>query len=155
MKKNMFYVILLLILIMPLKVSAAGFDFCAEDGVLKTFQIVGYFVTIIKILVPLLLLIFGSIDFGKAVLAGDDKGIQAASKMLVTRAIGGIIIFFIPTIVNFVTTMISNWSTVESSFVNCTTCLKSASDCESKRKALCSKPGCTWDGDMSTCNCSN
>lgn len=133
------------------------FEFCNEDGVLKTFQIVSYLIMIIKILVPLLLIIFGSIDLGKAVIAGDDKAIQAASKMLVTRAIGGIIIFFIPTIINFAVGLVASWSSVENEFKNCQTCLNSASKCVEKRKAICAKEytdkTCTWDDQLGSCNC--
>lgn len=133
------------------------FKFCEEDGVLKTFQIVSYLIMIIKILVPLLLIIFGSIDLGKAVIAGDDKAIQAASKMLVTRAIGGIIIFFIPTIINFAVGLVASWSSVKNEFINCQTCLNSASECITKRKEICSKEytdkTCTWDDQLGSCNC--
>jgi len=134
------------------------FDFCAEDGVLKTFQIVGYLITVIKILVPLLLIIFGSIDFGKAVMAGDDKGIQTATTMLVTRTVGGIIIFFIPTIFHFVTSLISNFGNVKSQFVNCSTCISNTSKCAETRKSVCEGKSttdktCKIDTDAGTCVC--
>lgn len=140
----------------------AVFDFCGEDGVLKTFQIVGYLITIIKILVPLLLIIFGAIDFGKAVVASDDKAISKAAQMLVIRAAGGIIIFFIPTIINFAVNLISSWSDVESEFSNCSTCLFKTSDCDNlikdAKKNNCesrttTKEKCTYIEASDTCNC--
>lgn len=150
-------------------VYTGNFKFCDEDGVLKTFQIVGYLITLIKVLVPLLLIIFGSIDFGKAIVASDDKAIQSAARMLVIRAVGGIIIFFIPTIINAVTGLISNWSSVESEFTNCSKCLLKTGECEGIRQNTCThvkhgstvsesetkitKLECTWDGDLGSCTC--
>lgn len=113
------------------------FDFCAEDGVLKTFKIVGYLIDIIKIIVPLLLIIFGAIDYGKAVVASDEKAISKATQMLVVRSVAGIIIFFIPTIIYFITSLISNWSDIKSDFINCQTCLDNATECDSIRTTAC------------------
>lgn len=108
------------------------FAFCDEVGVLKTFKLVGYLLTIIKILVPLLLIIFGSIDMAKAVLAGDDKAIKSSTQMLATRVAAGIIIFFIPSIINFAMSLVSNWGTVKSEFSNCQKCLFETGKCTDK-----------------------
>jgi len=140
---------------------AAVFDFCAEDGILKTFKIVGYLITIIKILIPLLLILLGSIDFGKAVVASDDKAINKAATTLVTRAVAGIIIFFIPTIIHFVVGLVNSWSGVKSEFENCETCMNKTSECDSIRKKACkksckAKEGYTTgsiDSDTDTCIC--
>ena len=118
-------------------ISIADFDFCSEDGVLRTFQIVGYLLIIIKILVPLLLLVFGSIDMGQAVLSSDDKAISKAASSLVTRAIAGIIIFFIPTIINFTTSLIGSWSAVETEFNNCRVCMFETKKCDNTRRGAC------------------
>lgn len=140
----------------------AVFDFCSESGVLQTFQIVGYLITIIKIIVPLLLIIFGAIDFGKAAMASDDKAISKAAQMLVVRAAGGIIIFFIPTIINFAVSLISSWSEVETEFTNCSTCLFETGNCDNlikeAKKSNCeakttSKEKCTYNENTDFCNC--
>lgn len=109
--------------------GATTFDFCEEVGVLKTFRLVGYAFTIIKILIPLLLIIFGAVDMAKAVVAGDEKAIKTSSTMLMTRAIAGVIIFFIPTIVDAATSLLADWADREKEFKNCDTCLFNTDKC--------------------------
>ena len=55
---------------------------------------------IIQIGIPILLIVFGSIDLGKAVMANDDKEIKGATGKLIKRAIAAVIVFFIPWIVD-------------------------------------------------------
>ena len=57
---------------------------------------------IIKIGVPILLIIMGAIDLGKAVMASDDKEIKAATSKLIKRAIAAAAVFFAVTIVDVV-----------------------------------------------------
>lgn len=106
----------------------ADFEFC-RDGVLNTFKLVGIAITIIKILIPLLLIIFGTIDFGKAVVSDDAKAIKSSSSLLVKRVIAGIIIFFIPTILKFVFGLVYD-STEATDFENCTKCMMDTSACD-------------------------
>lgn len=105
------------------------YEFCKEVGILKTFRLVGYAFTIIKILIPLLLIIFGAIDMSKAVVAGDEKAIKNASSMLMTRAIAGVVIFFIPTIIDFAAGLISEWTNRKTEFENCHTCIFNVDEC--------------------------
>jgi len=62
---------------------------------------------IIQIGIPILLIIFGSIDLGKAVMSSDDKEIKGATGKLIKRAIAAVVIFFIPFIVNLIMGLIS------------------------------------------------
>ncbi len=57
---------------------------------------------IVQIGIPILLIVFGSIDLGKAVMANDDKEIKGATSKLIKRAIAAVVIFFIPFLVNLV-----------------------------------------------------
>lgn len=62
-------------------------------------QLNGY-MTIIRILIPILLIVFGMVDFGKAVLAQDEQNMKKAQSTFMKRLIIGVIIFFVPTIIN-------------------------------------------------------
>jgi len=62
-------------------------------------QFVGWVLTIFKIAIPLLIVALGMFDFGKAVTSGKDDDIKKSAKTLLTRALSGVIIFFVPTIV--------------------------------------------------------
>ena len=57
---------------------------------------------IIQIGIPILLIVMGSIDLGKAVLSSDDKEIKAATGRLIKRAIAAIAVFFVATLVSLV-----------------------------------------------------
>ena len=49
--------------------------------------------------IPIILIVMGSIDLGRAVLSSDDKEIKAATSRLIKRAIAAVAVFFVATIV--------------------------------------------------------
>lgn len=93
-------------------------DACSELAPLVTFlkSILG----IIQWGIPILLIIMGSIDLGKAVLASDDKEIKGATGKLVKRAIAAVAVFFVPMIVNLLIGMVADANSDDSdSFADC------------------------------------
>ena len=102
-------------------------EFCTTTA--SIWQFVGVFVTIFKIVIPILLIIFGSIDLGKAVVASDDKAIKSATTTLVKRLIAAIVIFFIPTIVRAVFGLLNAASDTMKSADNCINCATGSSKC--------------------------
>ena len=78
------------------------------NGLLPVVQFIrkGVF-PIIQIGIPILLIIMGSIDLGKAVLSSDDKEIKGATGKLIKRVIYAVVIFFIPFIVNLVMNIVA------------------------------------------------
>ncbi len=63
---------------------------------------------IIQIGIPIILIIMGSIDLGKAVLSSDDKEIKGATGKLIKRAIAAVAVFFIATIVSLLMGLFSS-----------------------------------------------
>lgn len=59
-------------------------------------------IPLIQIGIPILLIIFGMIDLGKAVIASKEDEIKNAQKMLIKRAIYAVAIFFVVLIVQVV-----------------------------------------------------
>ena len=55
----------------------------------------------IEISVPCITLLLCTIDIAKATISQDEKGIKEAQARAIKRVIIGIIIFFVPTIINF------------------------------------------------------
>lgn len=53
----------------------------------------------IKVAVPILIIVLGSIDFGKAFIASDEDAMKKAQKRFMMRIMIGMVIFFIPSIV--------------------------------------------------------
>lgn len=62
---------------------------------------------LIKIVIPILLIVFGSIDLGKAVVAGEDKEVAKAQNMLVKRVITAAAIFFIVPLISLVMSLVT------------------------------------------------
>lgn len=57
---------------------------------------------VIQIGIPILLILMGTIDLGKAVMSNDDKEIKGATGKLIKRAIAAVAVFFVVTIVSVV-----------------------------------------------------
>ena len=96
-------------------------SFCTDTALI--WQFIGYIFMIFKIVIPLLLLILGMIDLGKAVVASDDKAIKGATKTLMHRAIAAVIIFFIPTLVGFIFSIVAGFADVKGQYAVCEECL--------------------------------
>lgn len=81
-------------------------EFCAETK--DVWHLVGNILLVFKIVIPILLIIFGMIDLGKAVIGGDEKVIKEATSSIIRRLIAAVVIFFIPTIVGAVISIVGN-----------------------------------------------
>lgn len=57
---------------------------------------------IIQMGIPILLIILGTIDLGKAVISSDDKEVKSAQSRLIKRILYAVLIFFVTTIVTVV-----------------------------------------------------
>lgn len=69
------------------------------------YSIIAYIkklVKIMQILVPILLIIWGSIDMLKGIMAGDEKKIVAARTTLIKRFGAALAVFLVPWIVNYI-----------------------------------------------------
>lgn len=90
---------------------------------LKAFQVIGYIIYIIKILVPIIIIVLGMTDFGKAALSGDDKANVTTITTLGRRLIIGVLIFFIPTIIDFFLGLVDGTKESASKYGPCTKCM--------------------------------
>ena len=97
-------------------------DFCYKTA--STWQFVGQLLFILKIMVPIVIIVLGSIEVGKAVISNDDKAIKNASSKLLKRIVAGICIFFIPLLIQIIFSMISLISDeMRNDYNNCVNCL--------------------------------
>lgn len=101
------------------KKTVCGFDYMSDR--LPNFTSGLY--NIVKLLVPVILIVMGMIDFTKAMMASDEKKMKDAQKSFITRLIASIIIFFIMAIVQFAFKQIGAGSEYRNGFVNCIDCL--------------------------------
>ena len=75
---------------------------------------------IIQIGIPIILIIMGSFDLGKAVLSSDDKEIKASTSRLIKRVVAAIAVFFVVAIVKLVMRWASQYSGQDAeSWVTC------------------------------------
>ena len=98
-------------------------NFCETSA--SMWQLVGKILVVFKIVIPLLLIIFGMIDLGKAVISSDEKAIKNATNSLLRRAIAAVVVFFIPTIVSAIFGLVDNFTEDKNNagYDNCRTCL--------------------------------
>lgn len=81
------------------------------DGVLipnQLFNIVATIIKLIKIAVPVLLIIFGMIDFAKSVVAKNEDDVKKFRKQFISRVVSAIIVFVIVFVVQFAVNLISS-----------------------------------------------
>lgn len=91
--------------------------------------IVHLIITIIKIAVPILLVIFGMLDLGKAVVAAKEEEIKKGQQTLIKRIIAGVIVFFVVTIVQILINFLSKTNENDGATItNCFKCFVNA-DC--------------------------
>lgn len=67
--------------------------FCNETA--GIWKILGEVVFVIRIVIPIIIILLGTLDLGKAVLAGEEKTIKEAQKAFIRRLIYGVAIFFV------------------------------------------------------------
>ena len=74
--------------------------FCSESA--GIWQFVGDIIYVIRIVIPIIIILLGTLDLGKAVVAGEDKKVKEAQKSFIKRLIYGVAIFFIFVIVEVI-----------------------------------------------------
>ena len=79
----------------------------ACGGLLPLVRVVVQLIKIFMIVIPIALIIYGTIDLGKAVIASDEKEVKAAQSRLIKRFIYAALIFFVPMLVGVVMNIIS------------------------------------------------
>lgn len=135
-KKIMFITIMGIMLLYAPVVNATNITGCS--AALPNVQIdekltytVHTIITIIKILVPILLVVFGSIDLVKGMVAQKEDEIKKGQHMLVKRLITGALVFFVISIVQLVISFVSNsndskemWDCVDCFINNSSSCKK-------------------------------
>ena len=113
MKKRVALLLILLacLVFMP-SVMAANVQGCEAviPGVVidtKIANTVHTIIVVIKIAVPILLIIFGMLDLGKAVVAAKEDEIKKGQQTFIKRAIAAVIVFFVLQIVQIIVRFIS------------------------------------------------
>lgn len=105
--------------------------FCSDTA--NLWQFVGYILLVFKIVIPIILIIFGMIDLGKAVTSSKDDEIKKATQALAKRAIAAVVIFFIPTIVGAIFGIVDGFQEVKGQYDICSKCITSPGKCDTSK----------------------
>lgn len=97
-------------------------DFCNANSI-KLFELIGIFLLILKLAIPLVIIALGIFDYYKAIVGNKDDEIKKSTKTLIRRLIAGIIIFFLPSFVKFVFNIVNVGSN------QCISCTLNLKDC--------------------------
>lgn len=81
--------------------------------------LVSYAVLIIKIAIPIILIIFGMLDLGKAVMASKEDEIKKGQQTFIKRLVAAVLVFFVIQIVQIVVKFVSSNDTSISNCFNC------------------------------------
>lgn len=104
---------------------------CANSSISSVMMIIGYMLEIVKWLVPLIIIILGMIDFGKAVISSNEDAIKGSTSIFIRRIIAGISIFFIITIVDVFSDILLETDIKTGKFASCTECMLDPMECSS------------------------
>ena len=85
--------------------------FCFEAQ--PILSIVGWVLTIFKIAIPLIIIVIGMFDLGKAAVSSKPEEIKKSVTSLVWRFVGGIAIFFVPSIVMLAFRFVGAFGTIQ------------------------------------------
>lgn len=96
----------------------------------EPLKFVGNIILIAKIVIPLIIMVLGVIDFGKAVIAQKDDEIKKAAFTFGRRIAAGIAIFFIPTIVSVMFSLVSDFMKLKGDFNACQKCVLRVNECK-------------------------
>ena len=82
-------------------------DFNTCGGLTSILKLIYNIINILRIIIPIILILLGTIDLGKAVIASDDKEIKSAQSLLIKRVVYAAAIFFIPMLVYVIMNLVA------------------------------------------------
>ena len=82
-------------------------NFECDGAILPLFNAAKFVIVIIQIAVPFALVIWGSLDFFKALIAGDEKEMKVKRRPFIGRLVAAIIILVLPWLVELIAKQIA------------------------------------------------
>ncbi len=95
------------------------------QNTVKFWQIMGIIITIAKIIVPLVIIISGIIPVYNILLNGNPEEAKKGIKALIKKMIAGVLIFYIPSLINTTIKIFVNNNLVSKDTAICSSCLNS------------------------------
>ncbi len=105
-------------------------DICEESAnTLKVIRFIGYLLVIVKILIPIGLIATGIISFSKAMIAGNEDTMKSTITSFAWKIVIAIVVFILPTVINFVIAKIDGASDGTEDYANCRNCIFNPKEC--------------------------
>ena len=104
-------------------------DSSKNPQLISSLKLIGIFLTIVKVIVPIILIVMGSLDMSKAVISNDNDAIQKSLSTFLKRVIAGILVFFAPSILLALFHMVDGMANFEGKYETCLDCILGSSDC--------------------------
>ena len=94
----------------------SGFGICENPDILRVISFIKILINVVKFLVPMGLIIMVSLDIGKGVISGEnfEKILKASGN----KILAAMMIFLLPTIVNFTLVLVDETTSYESCWAN-------------------------------------
>lgn len=98
----------------------------------KIPNVVSTIITVIKIVVPILLIIFGMLDLMKGIIASKEDEIKKGQQIFIKRLIAGALVFFVFTIVQLIISFVAD-ANEKTNIMTCAQCFING-DCTYKKQ---------------------
>ena len=141
-KKSIFKLLLIFICLFVLNNVYASNEIVAENfctDASNTLKLVGMFIVVVKIAVPILVIIMATMDFFKIVMSGKDSDFKKEAIILGKRFLMGVIVFMLPSIINLAVNSFD--SNPNADYKVCVDCLTKPGSCPVKEPSITSNSG--------------
>ena len=118
-------------------------NICSKPEFRKPLKFIGTIVFFLKIAIPVLILVLGTIDLFKAITSSKDDRIMVAVKSIGVRFLAGVCIFFIPGFIELILDWVNEWSNYRNTWCCCTQCILDSNNCDVNS---CSSDSCKIGG---------
>jgi len=106
-------------------------QFCESNAGKRIFSFLGEIFDKIMIVIPIIIIIMGMIDFIKIIVSQKDDEMKKAQNLFIKRLIYGISIFFVPPLITFVIGLVGG-----NTLNPCMSCFIDSSNCSITNKTL-------------------
>lgn len=135
LKKYKYLIIALLLLLVVIlapdivyAATSSKLKFCEYGGTRRMFKIIGMAISIIKILVPVILIITGVITLSKTIISGKEDDLKGSFVIFAKKIVAGLIIFAIPSVLDYTFDTLVGYD--DSSFTACSKCMLNPNSCQ-------------------------
>ncbi len=104
--------------------NSGKYVYCGNIGKIpkKIPELTSWFITLIEIIVPVILVIMGTIDFVKAITSQKEDEIKKGQQTFIKRLIVAVIIFFVVAIVKLLVGLVSSGPSESKNIIDCIEC---------------------------------